>query len=398
MFPLSALLKRLIRVGTLHVIDAKGEKHTFRGTKGPEVTIRLVDSLVPWKILLNPALAVGEAYMDGRLTLEGAESVYDFLYLVTKNMEWRPDNPNRQRYTRLQRFLSWLSQLNPIPAAKRNVAHHYDLSSELYQTFLDPERQYSCAFFRKPSDTLEQAQKNKMAVIAKKLLLKKGMKVLEIGSGWGGLALSLHRKSGAHVLGITLSQEQLKYARAAAKKAGAAKAVEFAFQDYREAEGKFDRVVSVGMFEGVGRANFAAYFNGISNALADDGVALLHTIGRADGPGITDPWTLKYIFPGGYVPALSEFASDIERAGLYITDIEVWRLHYARTLEAWRRRAFKNRKKIEALYDARFFRMWDFYLASAECAFRNLGHVIFQVQLAKRLDAVPLTRDYLLKK
>ncbi|HXV74232.1 MAG TPA: cyclopropane-fatty-acyl-phospholipid synthase family protein, partial [Sphingomonadales bacterium] len=273
-----------------------------------------------------------------------------------------------------------------------------DLSTELYQTFLDPARQYSCAFFRKPSDTLEQAQKNKMAIIAKKLLLKKGMRVLEIGSGWGGLALSLHREYGASVLGITLSEEQLKYAREKARAAGAGKAVEFRLMDYREVEGTFDRVVSVGMFEHVGRANYAAFFRQVERRLAPDGVALLHTIGRADGPGVTDLWTLKYIFPGGYAPALSEFVGGIEKAGLYITDLEVWRLHYARTLEAWRRRCFQNRKKIEALYDTRFFRMWDFYLSSAECAFRNLGHVVFQIQLAKRQIAVPLTRDYLFKK
>jgi len=398
MFPLSGLLKTLVREGTLHVIDAKGTAHTFRGTAKPEVTIRFKDGWLPWQILFRPALSVGEAYMDGRLVLEGAESVFDFLNLVTKNMEWRPDNPNRQRYHPLQRFKGWLSQRNAIPQARRNVAHHYDLSGELYRRFLDTERQYSCAFFKKPSDTLEQAQKNKMALIAKKLLLKKGMSALEIGSGWGGLALYLHQKAGAKVVGITLSEEQLKYARKEVKKAKADKAVEFRFQDYREAKGAFDRVVSVGMFEGVGRGNFGAFFRAIHDRLADDGIALLHTIGRADGPGATDPWTLKYIFPGGYVPALSEILPSIEKAGLYITDLEVWRIHYARTLSEWRRRCFKNRKKIEALYDARFFHMWDFYLSSAECAFRNLGHVIFQIQLAKRQDAAPLTRDYLLKK
>jgi cyclopropane-fatty-acyl-phospholipid synthase len=398
MFPLTGLLQRLIRTGTLHVIDAQGRRHSFCGTPTPEVAVRFNNSRLPWEILFRPELAVGEGYMDGRLTLEGSESVFDFLSLVTKNMEWNPANPNRQRFGALTRFKGWLTQRNAIAQAKRNVAHHYDLSDELYNLFLDPARQYSCAYFKTPGDTLAEAQQNKMALIAKKLRLEPGMSVLEIGSGWGGLALYLHRTAGARVTGITLSAEQLKYAETRARAAGADKAVEFRYEDYREVKGTYDRAVSVGMFEGVGRGNFGAFFGAIRDRLTDDGVALLHTIGRADGPGITDLWTLKYIFPGGYVPALSEILPDIERAGLYITDLEVWRLHYARTLAAWRQNCFKHRKAIEALYDPRFFRMWDFYLSSAECAFRNLGHVVFQIQLAKRQDAAPLTRDYLLQK
>ena len=398
MFPLSVFLNKIIRFGTLTVIDAGGESHVFAGAKGPEATIRLHDAALPWRLFSNPPLAAGEAYMDGALTVEGGE-LYDFLWLVTKNLEWRPDNPfHNSGNDPWTRFKTWFSQTNPAARSKQNVAHHYDLSGELYDLFLDEDRQYSCAFFRTPKDTLEQAQENKKAIVAKKLLLKKNMRVLDIGSGWGGLGLYIHKKSGAHVTGITLSEEQLALSRRRAEKAGVAARVDFRLQDYREMHERFDRIVSVGMFEHVGRKNYRTFFNKVYECLADDGVALLHTIGRADGPGATDPWTAKYIFPGGYTPSLSELAPAIERAGLYVTDIEIWRLHYAETLKEWRKRAQKNRAKIEKLYDARFFRMWEFYLASAECAFRNLGHVVFQIQLSRARDAVPLTRDYMLKK
>ena len=396
MFPLSAFFKKLIKVGTLTVIDAGGTSHTFGGTDGPTATVRLTKDFKPWAVAMKPDLKAGEAYMDGSLVPEGEDGIYQFMALVAKNMEWRPDNPfHMMGGDPWSRFKGWVSQINPTGRSKQNVAHHYDLSTDLYDLFLDPDRQYSCAYFKKPTDTLEIAQENKKALIAKKLLLKKSHSILDIGCGWGGLGLSLHKKSGANVTGITLSEEQLKVAKERAKKAKAGGGLEYRLQDYREVRESFDRIVSVGMFEHVGRSNYRTFFDKVYECLDDDGLALIHTIGRADGPGATDPWTLKYIFPGGYTPALSELAPHIEKAGLYITDLEVWRLHYAETLKEWRKRTFQHKKKIITLYDERFFRMWDFYLSTAEVAFRHLGHVVFQIQLAKKPGGAPLTRNYL---
>tara|TARA_B100001939_G_scaffold348128_1_gene372993 strand:- start:18810 stop:20009 length:1200 start_codon:yes stop_codon:yes gene_type:complete len=394
MLMLSFFLKKLIRRGRLTVIDADGKKHVFQGDEGPEkATIRFHSKSLPRRIFLNPEVITGEAWMNGEMTLEEGTSIYDFLYLVTKNMEWRRDNPlyNGGRSS-LTRLAGLLNQINPVSKSKQNVAHHYDLSGELYELFLDPDRQYSCAYFKSPEDSLEQAQQNKKELIAKKLLLDSSHKVLDIGCGWGGLALTLHELSGARVKGITLSEEQYQYA---CKRASNYDKVEFALQDYRLVQEKYDRIVSVGMFEHVGLLQYQTFFDKLHDCLEDGGVALLHTIGRASGPGATDKWTRKYIFPGGYAPALSEIMPRIERAGLYVTDIEVWRLHYAQTLRHWRTRVDQAQDKIIALYDERFLRMWQYYLASAECAFRNLAHVVFQIQITKKQDAVPLTRDYL---
>ncbi len=392
---LSFFLKKLIRKGTLHVIDASGNKHSFVGSSTPEVTIRFHDNKVPIKLFLKPDLRVGECYMDGSLTVEDGKDIYDFLYLALMNMEWRPDNAMHMNGgDPYSRFKSWLAQINPIGRSRQNVAHHYDLSGELYDLFLDADRQYSCAYFKSENDTLEQAQENKKNLIAKKLLLQEHHEILDIGCGWGGLALHMNKLSGADVTGVTLSQEQYDIACERAKDNDK---VRFKFQDYRDITEKFDRIVSIGMFEHVGRRQYQTYFDKVYASLKDDGVALIHTIGRADGPGSTDPWTIKYIFPGGYAPSLSEIAPIIEKAGLYITDMEVWRLHYAETLKEWRARVYKNRQAIVELYDEVFFRMWDFYLASAEASFRNMGHVVFQFQLAKKVDTVPLTRDYLFK-
>ena len=309
-------------------------------------------------------------------------------------MEWRPDNPfhlmGGDPYSRLK---GWFAQVNEANKSKSNVAHHYDLSDDLYDLFLDDNRQYSSAYFMSEHDTLEQAQQNKMNLIAKKLLLEPKHKILDIGCGWGGLSLFLNQFSGANVTGVTLSEEQLKVAN---KNAEQNDNVEYQLRDYRNVDEKFDRVVSVGMFEHVGRKQYQTFFNKVYDCLNDDGVALIHTIGRADGPGETDPWTKKYIFPGGYAPSLSEIAPIIEKSGLYITDMEVLRLHYAKTLKEWRVRVEANKEKIIELYDENFLRMWEFYLASAECAFRNLGHVVFQFQLSKWQDNVPLDRKYLL--
>lgn len=393
MFPLSVFLNKLVQQGTLNIIDHEGTKHCFRGTDHPEITIRFNDKSLLWKIFLKPDLKAGEAYMDGSLTIEPPHDVYDFLYLITKNMEWRPNNPfHLMGGDPYSRFKGWLNQINWPGKSKDNVAHHYDLSDGLYDLFLDDSRQYSCAYFLSEEDTLEQAQSNKKDLISKKLFLEPHHHVLDIGCGWGGLALHIHQYSGAKVTGVTLSEEQLKVAQENAKDNDR---VNYRLQDYRLVPEKYDRVVSVGMFEHVGRKQYQTFFNKVYDILNDDGIALIHTIGRADGPGETDPWTKKYIFPGGYAPALSEIAPVIEKSGLYITDMEVLRLHYAMTLAKWRKRVNMNREKITQIYDEKFLRMWEFYLASAECAFRNLGHVVFQFQLAKKQDNIPLHRRYL---
>ena len=393
MFLLSLLLNKLIQFGTLHIIDASGRKHSFVGTDDMEVTVRFHSPSLPRRIFLKPDLATGEAWMEGELTLEDGASIYEFLYLVTKNMEWRKGNiMHSTGKTPFTRIIGLIDQINPAGRSKQNVAHHYDLSSALYELFLDPDRQYSCAYFESPDDSLEQAQIKKKNHIYKKLLLDSSHKLLDIGCGWGGLALTMNELSGADVTGITLSEEQLAYAQKRVESNGK---VNFHLQDYRLVQEKYDRIVSVGMFEHVGYSQYQTFFDKVHDLLADDGVALLHTIGRADGPGATDGFTKKYIFPGGYAPALSEIVPRIEKAGLYITDIEVWRLHYAETLKHWRHACEAKADKIIDLYDDKFLRMWMFYLASAECAFRNLGHVVFQIQLAKRQDAAPLSRDYM---
>ncbi|MFC7049946.1 SAM-dependent methyltransferase [Emcibacter nanhaiensis] len=393
MYLLSLLLNKLIRFGTLHVIDATGKKYSFAGSDDMEVTVRFQSNRVAGRLFFQPDIGAAEAYMDGMLTMEDGSTIYDLLYLATKNMEWRKGNKlHHTGKSPLDRFTRFLDQINPVGRSQKNVAHHYDLSSELYELFLDPDRQYSCAYFEHPDDSLEQAQINKKKHIYKKLLLESSHKLLDIGCGWGGLALTMNELSGADVTGITLSEEQLAYA---SRRAGSNDRVNFHLQDYRLVKEKYDRIVSVGMFEHVGLLQYQTFFDKVHDLLEDDGVALLHTIGRADGPGATDPFTKKYIFPGGYAPALSEIAPCIEKAGLYITDIEVWRLHYAETLRHWREACIANKDKIIGLYDDRFYRMWEFYLAGSECAFRNMGHVVFQIQLAKHPDAVPLTRDYI---
>lgn len=395
MRPLSALLRRVVRHGDLTVIDAGGGRHRFGDGKGVSCTIRLTDRRIPWAITLNPTLGAGEGYMDGRIVLEQGD-ILDMVELFTSNLRWHPDNELRNPLKKTPRWWTALQQWNGQRSAKKNVAHHYDLSGKLYDLFLDPDRQYSCAYFRSPDNTLEQAQLEKKAHIASKLLLNKpGLSVLDIGCGWGGLALYLNQVASARVTGVTLSEEQLAVARQRAINAGVTEDVSFQLTDYRDIREKFDRIVSVGMFEHVGKPYYETYFNKAVELLKDDGVMLLHTIGRADGPGVTDPWTRKYIFPGGYCPALSEIMPAIERAGLYVTDVEVLRLHYMHTLQHWYDRTKAEKDAIVALYDERFWRMWMFYLAGALCAFRHNGHVVFQIQLARRVDSVPITRDYM---
>jgi cyclopropane-fatty-acyl-phospholipid synthase len=378
----------------LRVIDADGRMHVFSGAPGPEVTIRLRDPALNRKLFFNPRLYAGEAYMDGTLTVEGG-TIYDFLDLVSWNMERAPRHPFRPFYAGFGKFLRGLQQYNPIHRSRANVAHHYDLSGRLYELFLDRDRQYSCAYFTDPGDDLETAQLNKKRHLAAKLLLKPGQRVLDIGSGWGGLALYLARECGVEVTGLTLSTEQHKLATERAAAAGLSDCVRFHLKDYREETGTYDRIVSVGMFEHVGIVQFRTFFDKIKGLLAEDGVAMLHAIGRGDGPGVTNPWIRKYIFPGGYSPALSEVLPTVEKSGLWVTDIEILRLHYAETLRAWQRRFQANREEIRKLYDERFCRMWEFYLAGAEVTFRRHEYMVWQMQLSRTIEAVPLTRDYI---
>ena len=381
--------------GELVVIDPAGGKWRYgrpSATRAP-VRIRLADNATARAIALNPALGAGEAFMDGRLVMEQGD-IFALLDLVTHNLRWERDNPVRFALWRQARLAAWWDGINFERRSKRNVAHHYDLDDRLYDLFLDPHRQYSCAYWAPGITSLEAAQEAKLAHIAAKLDLKPGSQVLDIGCGWGGLARYLHKVSGAQVTGITLSEEQLKYARAEAVRQGLT-GVDCQLIDYRQMTGQFDRIVSVGMFEHVGLPHYQPFFDTVERLLATDGVALLHTIARADGPGATDPWTAKYIFPGGYSPALSQIVPAVERAWLWITDIEVLRLHYAYTLKAWYDRCAVQEDAITALYDARFYRMWMFYLAAAWCAFANDGHMNVQVQMTKRRDALPLSRDYM---
>jgi cyclopropane-fatty-acyl-phospholipid synthase len=391
---LASALARIIRVGRLCVIDAAGRRHVFEGSPGPSACIRLRDPALHWRLLLRPRLFVPEAYMSGALTIEEG-SLYDFVDVLVSNDATQPVPPLMQFSNAMGRLLRRVHQYNPVPRARRNVAHHYDLSDQLYELFLDHDRQYSCAYFRSPDDDLETAQENKKRHIAAKLLLSPGQKVLDIGSGWGGLALYLAAETGVEVTGLTLSEEQHKVAQRRAAAAGLADRVRFHLRDYREETGQYDRIISVGMFEHVGVLQYPTFFRKITELLTPDGVALLHSIGRMDGPGTTNPWLRKYIFPGGYSPALSEVVPEAERARLWITDIEILRLHYAETLRAWRGRFEQNRDRIRELYDERFCRMWEMYLVGAELAFRRDGHLVFQMQLAKQVDTVPLTRDYM---
>ena len=389
------LLKKLISCGKLTVIDANGVSHVFEGVPvaglGP-VTIKLHDKSLHWKLALRPTLVVGEAYMAGTLTVEEG-TLYDFLALASENIH-RADrrfSPG-EKWAALGRALQ---QWNPVTVSKKNVAHHYDLSGALYELFLDHDRQYSCAYFASPEMAIDDAQIAKKKHIMAKLLLEPGQRVLDIGCGWGGLALSIARAADVEVTGITLSEEQLKVAQRRAEEAQLAHKVHFLMCDYRNLTGQFDRIVSVGMFEHVGVNHFRQFFETVRDRLTEAGVALLHSIGRAHGPGATNAWIRRYIFPGGYTPALSEVLPVVERTGLYVTDIELLHPHYADTLRAWRNRFMARRDEAIKLYDEKFARMWEFYLAGAETAFRHQGQMVFQMQMAKTNTTTPRTRDYI---
>src|SRR6185437_12505281 len=396
---LSPLLRHVMRRGTLRVIDADNQLHVFAGAEPwKTVTIRFHDRAVARELLLNGPLKLGETFMEGRLTIEDG-SVYDLLELVGCNMSLGPPHPIMRIGDIIGRWLRVFQQYNPLWKSRQNVAHHYDLSDTLYNLFLDTDRQYSCAYFHDPSDPLEEAQASKKRHIAAKLRLQPGQKVLDIGSGWGGMALFLAREYGVDVTGVTLSKEQLAVSSRRALEEGLADRVRFKLLDYRLEPEQYDRIVSVGMFEHVGVDHYLEYFAKVKQLLAEDGAMLLHAIGRMERPGGTNTWLRKYIFPGGYAPALSEVLGAIEKNGLWATDIEVLRLHYARTLQHWRKRFQANREKIRqtAGYDERFCRMWEFYLAGCEISFRYFSQMVFQVQIARKQDAVPLTRDYMLE-
>jgi cyclopropane-fatty-acyl-phospholipid synthase len=394
MLLLSRLFERIITIGRLRVLDAGGRFHTFDGSPGASVTIRLHDPALHWKLLVRPRLYLGEAFMDGTLTVEEG-SLYDLVDLLAVNLEAMPEGLLARLLNGSVTLLRRVHQYNPLPRARQNAAHHYDLSEQLYELFLDKDRQYSCAYFYDGGEDLDVAQLNKKQHIAAKLLVRPGQRVLDIGSGWGGLALYLASEYGADVTGLTLSVEQHKVAVRRVAAAGLSDRVRFYLRDYREELGRYDRIVSVGMFEHVGINHYSAFFAKLKSLLTPDGIALLHSIGRKDGPGSTHPWIRKYIFPGGYAPALSEVIPTVERSKLWITDIEILRLHYAETLRAWRDRFGRNRDRLRRIYDERFCRMWEMYLICSEVAFRRQDYMVFQMQLSKAVDTVPLTRDYL---
>ena len=385
-------LSATIRSGDLAVRLPNGSAMRLGDGQGPPLVVSIPKAITVARIAARPELAFGEAYMDGDLILEEGD-IYGLLDLVGANFKNRPRAKRAGPLTRAWRDL--VQHLNDRTSARRNVHHHYDLSVDLYRRFLDEDLQYSCAYFADPAMSLEEAQAAKKRHLAAKLLLSPGQSVLDIGCGWGGLGLTLAGDYGARVHGVTLATEQLALAEKRAAERGLQDRARFTLTDYRDVAGPYDRIVSVGMFEHVGRPNYQAYFDAVARLLSDDGVALIHSIGRSEGPNTTQAWIAKYIFPGGYIPALSEVLPAVERAGLIVTDVEILRLHYAETLRHWRERFAAARADIASLYDERFCRMWEFYLAASEVSFRHSGHVVFQLQLAKRVGTVPLTRDYI---
>ena len=394
MFPLSHMMKSFVRVGTLKIIDADGKVHVFSGQPGPNVTMRLSDRSLYHKLVFNPELNAGEAYMDGRMSFEDS-TLRDFLTLFSLNRLSLSSYPLQKVLRRVSRMFKKGQQANPIGKAQQNVAHHYDLGNDFYKLFLDEGLQYSCAYFTNDDNTLEQAQRNKLRLLAAKLNLSPGLKILDIGCGWGDLALYLARLADVEVVGVTLSKEQFELANARARKAGLDNRVRFELKDYRKVEDRFNRIVSVGMFEHVGVHHYGEFFGKINELMDDDGLALIHSIGHMSPPGTASPWLRKYIFPGAYSPALSEVFEVVEQNSLWVTDLEFLRLHYAKTLAHWAQRFEANRDKVEAMYDARFARMWEFYLISAEMMFRTGSQLVFHMQLARKRDAAPIVRDYI---
>ncbi|HEX6120369.1 MAG TPA: cyclopropane-fatty-acyl-phospholipid synthase family protein [Dongiaceae bacterium] len=388
------LLARGIKRGCITLIDWRGRAQTF-GRGEPKVTIRLADRATDLGLSFNPWLKVGEAYMDGKLVIEQG-SLYDLIDIGMANIVGIQKARWQGVVTGFHTLARWWHQNNPVGLARQHVAHHYDMSRRLFELFLDESMQYSCGYFWKPGISLAEAQAAKMRHIASKLLLEPGQRVLDIGCGWGGLAIYLAKQCGVEVVGITLSKEQHELATQRAKDAGVDKQVTFKLQDYRLEAGSYDRFVSVGMFEHVGVKHYREYFATVERVLKPKGVGLLHAIGRRDGPGFTNPWLRKYIFPGGYSPALSEVVPVVEKTSLWIADIEVLRLHYAETLRCWRQNFNRHRAEIARIYDERFCRMWEFYLMGSELSFRHSYNMVWQMQIARDVNAAPLTRDYMM--
>ena len=392
---ISKLIGTLLTKGRITLVQPDGSRETYGPGGGKELTIRFADKRVAFDLVRNPRLNFGETYMDGRLTIEDG-TILDLMEMITGANRWEDGGKGRSLMRKGKiKGLKRLLRRNKPGKSKRNVAHHYDLKDELYELFLDGDRQYSCAYFTDPANSLEQAQSDKKAHIAAKLFLKPGMRVLDIGSGWGGTALYLNRVADVDVLGITLSEEQLKVARRRAEEAGVADRVKFELIDYRHLEGRFDRIVSIGMFEHVGAAHYEEFYAKCRELLADDGVMLLHTIGKLGSAGAPDPFTDKWIFPGYHLPSLSQMSAASEKVRLIASDVEMLRLHYAYTLRHWLERATKARDKIVAMYDERFFRMWEYYLAGGIVMFESGAACNYQVQYIRDRNAVPITRDYM---
>lgn len=388
-------MRRFVKNGRLTIIDVAGIPHVFGpGGDGPSSTIRLHDKKLYRSLFFNPELKTGEAYMDGTLTMEEG-TIRDFLTvfaLNAKNLRGQGHQKKlRSFYKRIKRF----HQSNTRVSARKNVAHHYDISNDFYKLFLDEDMQYSCGYHAKPAVSLAEAQRAKKAHVAAKLNLKPGNRVLDIGCGWGGLAIYIAQNFDVHVTGVTLSVEQHALAVERVKDLGMEDKVEFVLSDYRDLKGPYDRIVSYGMFEQVGVPHFLEFFTKVSDLLTDDGSMVLHSIGRKGGPGSTANWIRKYIFPGGYSPALSETLAEIEKSGLWVTDIEILRLHYAETLVEWNKTFQEKREEVAAMMDKRFCRMWEFYLIVSELSFRYSKNMNFQIQLSKTVDALPITRDYM---
>ena len=388
-------LRALIKDDGFELLDANNKSYIIgKPKKEKPIRLKILDKSLHWKLLINPDLYLGEGYMNGSIVIENG-SLTEFLDIAIKNIGRDPTNKITNILSRFRRVYRYITNFNLIGKSKANVAHHYDISEKFYDLFLDEKRQYSCAYFKNENDTLEVAQNNKIDHIIKKLNLKPNQKILDIGCGWGTLALDIAKKTQCEVVGITLSENQLKYAKQKAKEMNLENQVEFRLADYRQINEKFDRVVSVGMFEHVGRKFYSKYFNKVFNFLNEDGVALIHTIGSVNPPRGSQPWITKYIFPGGYTPSLSEVSLPIEKSGLIISDLEVLRNHYEHTLRHWKERFISKKGQVLDMFDEKFFRMWEFYLVGCEMAFKWSDQVVFQFQLTKKFKATPITRDYI---
>ena len=388
-------LNKLFTKGGFILEDAYGKEHVIgKPASEKPIKLKIHNKSLHYKLLLYPDLYFGEAYTDGSITIEGGE-LSNFLDIALENIGRRETNTFSELFNKFRGSYRNLTNFNFIKKSKMNAAHHYDISDDLYFLFLDPLRQYSCAYFKNENETLEQAQENKINHIIKKLNIRPNQKVLDIGSGWGSLAIEIAKKAKCQVTGITLSENQFEYSKKRIKELNLGNQVEFKLIDYREVKEKFDRIVSVGMFEHVGRKFYKTFFKKVSEILNDDGVALLHTIGSVNPPRDPHPWITRYIFPGGYTPSLSEVSGPIEKSGLIVSDIEVLRMHYAHTLRNWKERFKKNKEKVVQMFDERFFRMFEFYLSSCEMAFKHGDQVVYQFQLTKKLTTAPSTRDYI---